>query len=125
MGRVKRLIIYSSIAQVGFLVAPIFTSSIEGFSYLIFFLNIYLITSILVLGNLVFFYNIFKIFKDYELKYSQTFFISNLSGLLKVNKLTAFSFIIIFFSISGIPPLSGFLAKIFIFLNLLDFKNFL
>lgn len=123
--RVKRFLIYSSIAQVGFLLAPFFTSSIEGFSYLIFFLNIYLITSILAWGNLVFFYNSFKFFKDYKLKYSQTFFISNLSGLSKVNKLTAFSFIIIFFSISGIPPLSGFLAKIFIFLNLLDFKNFL
>ena len=61
--RVKRLIIYSSIAQVGFLVAPFFTLSVDGFSYLIFFLFIYLITSLLVWGNLVSFYTSF----DYKL----------------------------------------------------------
>jgi len=32
---------------------------------------------------------------------------------------------LIFFSISGIPPLAGFLAKIFIFLVLLETKQFL
>ena len=114
--RVKRLIIYSSIAQVGFLIAPFYTLTVDGFSYLIFFLFIYLITSILVWGNLVSFYNSFSYFKTFSSKVSHTFFISSLSGLHKVNKLAALSFIIIFFSISGIPPLSGFLAKIFIFL---------
>ena len=123
--RVKRLIIYSSIAQVGFLIAPFYTLTVDGFSYLIFFLFIYLITSILVWGNLVSFYNSFSYFKTFSSKVSHTFFISSLSGLHKVNKLAALSFIIIFFSISGIPPLSGFLAKIFIFFNLSDFKNFL
>jgi NADH-quinone oxidoreductase subunit N len=63
--RVKRLIIYSSIAQVGFLVAPFFTLSVDGFSYLIFFLFIYLITSLLVWGNLVSFYTSFDYFKKF------------------------------------------------------------
>ena len=123
--RVKRLVIYSSIAQVGFLVAPFFTLSVDGFSYLIFFLFIYLITSLLVWGNLVSFYTSFDYFKKFFFKMPQTFFISNLAGLSKVNKLTALSFVIIFFSISGIPPFSGFLAKIFIFLSLLDLKMFI
>ena len=123
--RVKRLIIYSSIAQVGFLIAPFSSISVEGFSYVIFFLMIYLITSILVWGNLVSFYDSFNQVSKFSKKIPRIFFVSTLSGLSKVNKLSALSFIIIFFSISGIPPFSGFLAKIFIFLNLLDFNNFL
>ena len=99
--------------------------SVEGFSYLIFFLIVYLTTSILVWGNLVSFYESFNKVSTFSAKASRTFFISGLSGFSKVNKLSAISFIIIFFSISGIPPFSGFLAKIFIFLSLLDLKNFL
>ena len=119
--RVKRLLIYSSIAQVGFLVVPFHSLNVEGFSSLIFFLIIYLITSILVWGNLVLFYNSAS---NVGSKYISTFFISGLTGLAKVNPLAALSFVIIFFSISGIPPLSGFLAKIFIFFNLLNFESF-
>ena len=106
--RVKRLLIYSSIAQVGFLIVSFHSLNIEGFSSLVFFLIIYLITSILVWGNLVLFYNSAS---NAGLKYISTFFISGLTGLAKVNPLAALSFVIIFFSISGIPPLSGFLAK--------------
>lgn len=119
--RVKRLIIYSSIAQVGFLIVPFFSLSLDGFSYLIFFLITYLVTSILVWGNLSLFYSSIN---SLGLKPISTFFISSLSGLAKVNKLAALSFTIIFFSISGIPPFSGFLAKIFIFYNLLSFEGF-
>jgi len=119
--RVKRLLIYSSIAQVGFLIVSFHSLNIEGFSSLVFFLIIYLITSILVWGNLVLFYNSAG---NAGLKYISTFFISGLTGLAKVNPLAALSFVIIFFSISGIPPLSGFLAKIFIFFNLLNFESF-
>ena len=122
--RVKRLIIYSSIAQVGFLIAPFFNLSIDGFAYVYFFLFIYLVTSVLVWGNLVGFYINSYHFQNYSRKI-QTFFISNLAGLSRANKIQGLSFIIIFFSISGIPPYSGFLAKILIFLSLIEFKRFL
>merc|ERR1711991_808855 len=95
--RVKRLIIYSSIAQVGFLIAPFSSISVEGFSYVIFFLMIYLITSILVWGNLVSFYDSFNQVSKFSKKVPRIFFVSTLSGLSKVNKLSALSFIIIFF----------------------------
>jgi len=123
--RVKRLIIYSSIAQVGFLVFPFFVSTIESFVNLEFFLILYLITSILIWGNFILFYESSNSLKSYSLSNLETFYISSLNGLAKINKIQAFSFILIFFSISGIPPFAGFLAKIFIFLTLLDTKQFL
>ncbi len=46
--RLKKLIIYSSISQVGFLVAGLSTHSLGGYSSVIFFLIIYIITSILI-----------------------------------------------------------------------------
>lgn len=123
--RVKRLIIYSSIAQIGFLVIPFLILTLDSFSYLCFFLVIYIITSILIWGNLILFYDSFNCHNGFLLNNLNTFFVSNLSGLFKVNKIQAFSFILIFFSISGIPPFAGFLAKIFIFLTLLQFKQLL
>lgn len=123
--RLKRILIYSSIAQVGFLLVPFFGSSIDGLTSVIFYLLLYLITSILVWSNLILFYDCVKQFKRFSLNSLTTFFISNLAGLGKVNKINALTFIIVFFSISGIPPLGGFLAKVFIFLDLLDFKQFL
>jgi len=123
--RFKRLIIYSSIAQVGFLVFPLFISSIESIVNLEYFLVLYLISSILIWGNFILFYDSLNLHKLYSSNHLETFYVSSLSGLAKVNKIQAFSFILIFFSISGIPPLAGFLAKIFIFLVLLETKQFL
>jgi len=122
--RIKRFIIYSSLAQISFLVVPFSTLTIDGFSHLLFFLFNYLLTSVLVWGNLILFYRSFNVFKTYLQNRLTTIFISNVVGFSTVNKITAASFILIFFSISGIPPFSGFLTKISIFLILLESKQF-
>jgi len=123
--RIKRLIIYSSIAQVGFLVFPFSVSSIDSYTHLQFFLILYINTSILIWGNFVLFYESLNSYKSFCVGSLDTLYVSTLSGLARINKLQAFSFILIFFSISGIPPFAGFLAKIFIFLTLLGAKQFL
>lgn len=46
--RVKRLLIYSSIGQVGFIVSGLALASIEGFTATLLFLIIYIVTAILV-----------------------------------------------------------------------------
>tara|TARA_B100000700_G_C14750995_1_gene717539 strand:+ start:61 stop:456 length:396 start_codon:yes stop_codon:yes gene_type:complete len=46
--------------------------------------------------------------------------ISDLSGLSKQKPLFAFSFLILFFSLAGIPPLGGFFAKFFIFMSVIE-----
>ena len=123
--RVKRLVIYSSIAQVGFIVAALATNTIDGFSSIYFFLVIYIITSILVWGHISLFYSFQKKTNLFNGSSSTPLFLSSLSNLFKINPLWAFSFVLIFFSVAGIPPLSGFLSKIFILFGLINSNEIL
>jgi len=118
--RLKRLIIYSSIAQVGFLVAILGVQTIDAYTSLYFFLIIYMISSILIWSNITLFYDSQNLFNIFYNKTPSPLFLSGLSNLFKTNKLWAFSFVIIFFSIAGVPPLSGFLSKIFILFGLIQ-----
>lgn len=122
--RLKRLIIYSSIAQVGFLIAALGTNSVDGFVSVYFYLFIYIITSILIWGYLTQFYCSQKEVSLFENKGLTSIFLSNLSGYFKLDKLAAFSFVLIFFSVAGVPPLSGFLSKILVIFGLIT-SNFL
>ena len=51
--------------------------------------------------------------------------IKDLSGLSKTNPLLAVGFLIMLFSLAGIPPLAGFFAKFYIFVAVLDSKLYL
>ena len=51
--------------------------------------------------------------------------ISDLSGLSKNNPLLALSFLIILFSLAGIPPLAGFFAKFYVFMAVIESKMYL
>ena len=46
--------------------------------------------------------------------------ISDLSGISKKHPLLALSFLIILFSLAGIPPLGGFFAKFYVFSSVLE-----
>ena len=46
--------------------------------------------------------------------------IEDLSGLSKKHPILAFSFLIILFSLAGIPPLAGFFAKFYIFKSVIE-----
>ena len=46
--------------------------------------------------------------------------IEDLSGLSKNHPMLALSFLIIFFSLAGIPPLAGFFAKFYIFMAVIQ-----
>jgi len=118
--RVKRFIIYSSIAQLGFLIISLSIYNFNSLVSLFFFLFIYLITSLVLWSNVSLFYN-FKIkvfhFNEY---YFNCLFLVNFSNFFKLNKIWSFSFIILMFSLAGIPPFSGFLAKLLIIVNMLE-----
>lgn len=118
--RMKKLIIYSSISQIGFIVAGLSVNTFNGYVAVFFFLIIYVITSILIWSHFSLFYSFQTKIRNFYKKNATSLYISSLTNFFEVNKLWSFSFIVIFFSIAGIPPLTGFLSKIFILLELVS-----
>jgi len=112
--------IYSSIAQIGFLVSALSINTVNSIASIYFFLIIYILTSILLWTNFSIFYGFQERTNLFNGVNSTPLYLSNLSNFFKSNKLWSFSFIIIFFSVAGIPPLSGFLSKIFILFGLIE-----
>jgi proton-translocating NADH-quinone oxidoreductase chain N len=123
--KIKKLIIYSSIAQIGFPIAALGSNSFDSYIFVYFFLITYMLTSILVWGNIVTIQNSQKSLNNFFNTTSVSLFLSSLSNLFSSNKIWSLSFLFIFFSISGIPPLLGFLSKIFILLSLIEGKQIL
>jgi NADH-quinone oxidoreductase subunit N len=122
--RLKRLIIYSSIAQTGFLVSGISLGTVNGFTDTYFFLFIYLITSVLIWGYFVNFYEGSSTYNRIFGGQVSPLYLTSLENLYKFSPIVAFPLVIIFFSIGGIPPLSGFLVKMLILYDLIR-ENFI
>jgi NADH-quinone oxidoreductase subunit N len=115
--RLKRLVIYSSISQVGFLLSALALNTDNNLVFVFFYLIIYLITLSLIWGFALIFLN-FKQGAAFE-KITAPLLISSFNNLFKKHKILSFSFAVILFSIGGIPPLAGFFSKIFILEGLL------
>lgn len=121
--RLKRLVIYSSIAQTGFLVSSLSLGNLEGITSVFFFLIIYLLTSILIWGHIIVFYRFYSKISTFYSTQISSIFISSLSNLNRSSALWCFSFVVIFFSIAGIPPLTGFLSKMLVLFELITYNN--
>lgn len=123
--RLKKLLIYSSISQIGFLIACSSLNTYDGYIHFFFFLFIYLITSVTIWGL----YSSFSYFQylvsNTEKDSFHTFFISSLTGLFNLHRIWGFVFIISFFSVAGIPPLAGFISKSFILFSIVGNGYFL
>ena len=107
---IKRLIAYSSIGHIGYALAGISTGTVAGYSSSITYISIYVIMNLGVFGC------IFLMKKDG--KYCED--IKDLAGISKQNPLLAISFLIIMFSLAGIPPLAGFFAKFYVFMSVIE-----
>ena len=112
---IKRLMAYSSIGHMGYALAGISTGTNEGIQSTLIYLTIYLIM------NLGAFACIFMMKRE-SIFYEN---INDLSGLSKNHPMLAFSFLLILFSLAGIPPLAGFFAKFYIFMAVIEAKIYL
>jgi len=114
--KIKRLLAYSSISHVGYLLLAFSSNSIEGTQSLFFYIFIYMLTSF-GLWSVVLSLN-----TPSNLDKSKT--LLDLGALSTKNPLLSFSAMIALFSLAGIPPLSGFFAKIEIFINAINASIF-
>ena len=107
---IKRLMAYSSIGHIGYALAGVATGTNSGYMSSIVYITIY------VVMNIGAFACIFLMKKNG--KYTEE--INDLSGISKNHPLIAISFLIILFSLAGIPPLGGFFAKFYVFMSVIE-----
>ena len=91
--RMKRFIIYSSIAQVGFPVIAMSFPFLNSFISIYFFLIVYTLTSILVWGHYTLAYTCQQKLNSFLKQDSSLLFISSFSNLFYTNKIWSLSFL--------------------------------
>ncbi len=111
---IKRLMAYSTISHIGYALAGIATGTNSGIQSTIIYLTIYLVMNLGAFGCI------------FALKRENVFYenINDLSGISKHHPMLALSFLIIFFSLAGIPPLAGFFAKFYVFMAVIEVKMY-
>jgi NADH-quinone oxidoreductase subunit N len=103
---IKRLMAYSSIGHVGYALVGLAAGSAEGARGVMVYLFIYLFMN---LGT-------FACILAMRVKGRAVEDIADLSGLSKSNPGIALALAVLMFSMAGIPPMAGFLAKFYVFM---------
>jgi NADH-quinone oxidoreductase subunit N len=101
--KVKRLIAYSAIAHMGFMLIGLSTGALSGLLATFVYIVIYMITS----------FNTFA----FVLSLNSPNYISQLTGLSRYNPILAITFALSLFSMAGVPPLAGFFSKYLVLLS--------
>jgi NADH-quinone oxidoreductase subunit N len=114
--KLKRLLAYSSISHVGYLLLAFSANSLEGTQSLFFYLIVYMITSLCLWSVVV------SLNTSINLEKSKT--LADLASISNTNKILGFTGMMAFFSLAGVPPLAGFFAKMEIFISALSASLF-
>ena len=112
---IKRLMAYSSIGHMGYALAGLAPGTNTGIQSTIIYLIIYLVMNLGAFGCI------------FMMKRENTFCenINDLSGMSKNHPILSLSFLIILFSLAGIPPLAGFFAKFYIFMAVIESEMYI
>ena len=119
----KRLLAYSAVSHVGYMLIAFSAGSFDGIQSLFFYLIIYMLTGFCLWVILLITNSKQNHVKSLKMDRSNT--MGDLSGIVRSNILLAFSGSMIIFSMAGIPPLVGFYAKLCIFLAAINSSMYL
>ena len=109
---IKRLLAYSSIANMGYALVGLAAGTPEGVQGVMTYMAIYLATTLAAFACVLMMRRDGKLVED----------ISELAGLSCTNGWMAFAMAMMMFSLAGIPPLAGFWAKWYVFLAAINAK---
>ena len=107
--KLKRLFAYAAIAHVGYLLVGLCCATAEGVHWMFFYVALYALQSLCAFGLLM-----CPARRDWVFSFQGVCYMSEIYSLIKTNRVLAGCFCITLFSMAGIPPLAGFLAKYFI-----------
>jgi NADH-quinone oxidoreductase subunit N len=102
---IKRLMAYSSIGHVGFVLIGLAAATPEGVRGMMLYMVIYLAMTI----------GVFAVILSMRRSEGMVEDIGQLAGLSRTSPVMAFLLAMLMFSLAGIPPLAGFFAKWFVF----------
>ena len=100
----KRMLAYSTISHMGFLLLGILSGTIEGFSAAMFYTMVYVLMGLGTFGMILLLSR-----EGFEAENLEDF-----KGLNQRNPWYAFVMLLLMFSMTGIPPTVGFWAKLFV-----------
>lgn len=103
--KIKRLLAYSSIGHVGFILIAFSSNSLISVQNILFYIIIYIIMTI----------NFWVILLSLKVNGKNIKYITDFGNLSKINPIMALILTINLFSMAGIPPLAGFFTKFFVF----------
>lgn len=109
--RIKRLLAYSTVSHIGFLLLALAVSTEQSTESLIFYLIQYTITNLNTFFILLAFGYIINSLMSSTYINSEIKFIFNLKGQFLSNPILSLSLAVCLFSMAGIPPLIGFFGK--------------
>jgi len=104
-GNIKRLLAYSSIAHAGYAMIGVVAFSEMGIASTVFYLFAYLLTNLAAFGIIIAISRV-----------GGSDSIASFKGLSRRNPALALMMLVAFLSLSGMPPLGGFVAKVFVFI---------
>jgi len=111
--RLKKLLAYSGINHVGYLLLGTSMFTLESVSSVFFYLFTYMITGLCMWG-------IVSVLKPADSVGVRAATMADLGAMVKVNPVLAFILAVCLFSLAGIPPFVGFYAKLGIFQSALN-----
>ncbi|WP_052473200.1 NADH-quinone oxidoreductase subunit NuoN [Paramagnetospirillum magnetotacticum] len=107
---IKRLMAYSSIGHVGFVLVGIAAGTTLGIQGVLIYLAIYLFMNV----------GAFAVILSMRQKGRMVEGIDDLAGLSKTHPMMAFVMAVLMFSMAGVPPLAGFWGKFYVFMAAIE-----